>query len=129
MDYKPELDTLPELGQDEITFYQEIIGMLRWVIEIGCVDITTEISMMFSVQAAPREGHLEQLLRIVAFLKMKPKLTFYVGSHYAIVDENAFNGREKGKFMDHYRDVVEELPDRMPKPRGNMVKITAFVDA
>ena len=49
----PELDDTPELHKDDITFYQEIIGMLRWAIEIGRVDIHTEVSLMSSFQAAP----------------------------------------------------------------------------
>lgn len=77
----------------------------------------------------PREGHLNQLSRIVAFLKRKPKLTLYFDPAQAQVDEGMFNGNNPEQFKDHYRDTVEELPDRMPKPRGRMVKITCFVDA
>lgn len=127
--YSPELDMSPELDSENITFYQEIIGMLRWAIEIGRVDINTEISLLSSFQAAPREGHLNQLLRVVAFLKRKPKLTLYFDPARAHVEENMFNGSNRDQFKDHYRDAVEELPDRMPKPRGRMAKIVCFVDA
>ena len=34
-DYIPELDTSPELSPENITFFQEIIGIVRWAIEIG----------------------------------------------------------------------------------------------
>ena len=37
-DYEPEMDSTPELGQEDHTMYQELIGKPRWVIEIGCVD-------------------------------------------------------------------------------------------
>ena len=40
-----------------------------------------------------------------------------------------FNGSARDQFKDHYRDATKELPDRMPKPMGRMVKITCFVDA
>ena len=92
--------------------------MLRWAIEIGRVDIHTKVSLLSSYQAAPSEGHLEQLLRIVAFLKRKPKLTLYFDPKEARLDENMFNGNECTQFLDHYRDAKEELPDRVPKPRG-----------
>ena len=127
--YMPELDDTPELHKDDITFYQEIIGMLRWAIEIGRVDIHTEVSLMSSFQATLREGHLIQLLRIVAFLKRKPKLTLYFDPSQARIDEDMFNGSCREQFEEHYRDAVEELPDRMPRPRGRMVKIVAFVHA
>ena len=76
-DYSPELNESDELESDKVTFYQEIIGMMRWAIEIGRVDINMELSLLSSYQAAPRLGHLEQLLYIVAFLRKKPKLTLY----------------------------------------------------
>ena len=69
--YHPELDTSPELDHP----YQELIGMLRWSVEIGKVDILTELSMLSSYQASPRQGHLEQIYHIFGYLKKKPKLT------------------------------------------------------
>ena len=73
--------------------------------------------------------HLEQLLRIVAFLKRRAKLTLYFDPKEARLDENMFNGNDRIQFLDHYRDAKEELPDRVPKPRGKEVKLTCFVDA
>ena len=81
-DYYPELDRTIELEPEDITFYQELIGMLRWAIEIGGVDIYTEVSVMSAYQAAPRQGHLEQLLHVFVFLKKKPKLTLYLIRNY-----------------------------------------------
>ena len=48
--YVPELDDLIELDTEDISFYQELIGILRWAIEIGRVDIHTEVSMLSSYQ-------------------------------------------------------------------------------
>ena len=78
---------------------------------------------------ATRKGHLIQLSRIVAFLKRKPKLTLYFDPNQARIDENMFNGSSHEQFKEHYRDAVEELPNRMPRPRGRMAKLVAFVDA
>ena len=52
--YVKEIDVTKELDKDGKTFYQEIIGMMRWDIEIGRVDINTDISLLLSYQAAPR---------------------------------------------------------------------------
>ena len=81
---------------------------------------------MSSYQASPREGHLEQLLQIVVFLKRRPKLSLYFDLKEARFDKNMFNGNYRIKFLDHYRDAKEELPDRVPKPRGEEVKLTCF---
>ena len=56
-DYRPELDTSPELDPEEGTYYQYLIGVLRWMVEMGRVDICCEVSMLSSFVAMPREGH------------------------------------------------------------------------
>ena len=33
--YRPELDTSPELGSCQLNYYQGLIGVLRWICEIG----------------------------------------------------------------------------------------------
>jgi len=82
--YYPELDTTDELSVDDVTFFQEMIGSLRWATEIGRVDILHEVSLLSQYQANPREGHLEQLLHIFAYLKKKPKITLYFDYIYCI---------------------------------------------
>jgi hypothetical protein len=40
---KPELDDSPELDSTRANFYQSQIGILRWCVELGRIDIITEI--------------------------------------------------------------------------------------
>ena len=127
--YYPELDGTPELDSMDITFFQELIGMLRWSIEIGRVDVYTEVSLLSAYQASPRQGHLHQLLRIFGYLKRKPKITLYFNPEIPILPDGTFEGDNSSNFRDQYRDAIEELPSNMPTPRGNGVVITAFVDA
>ena len=47
-DYMPELDIMNELDAYGISRYHKFIGMLRWEIELGCIDINTEV--IFSLQ-------------------------------------------------------------------------------
>ena len=70
--YSPELDGSPELNDDDRTYYQELIGVLRWATELGRVDILHEISLLSQYQACSREGHMEQVMRIFGFLKRWP---------------------------------------------------------
>jgi hypothetical protein len=44
--YKPEIDEGPELDPTRANFYQSQIGILRWCVELGSIDITTEVSML-----------------------------------------------------------------------------------
>ena len=67
--YRPELDVSRELNEVNAAYYQSLIGILRWMVELGQVDVCLEVSMMSSHLALPREGHLEQVLHIFAYLK------------------------------------------------------------
>ena len=41
-DYSPKLDTTEELDPKTATFYQTQVGVLRWIIELGRIDLITE---------------------------------------------------------------------------------------
>jgi hypothetical protein len=56
--YKPELDDSPELDPTRANFYQSQIGILRWCVDLGRIDIITEVSMLSTYLCLPREGHL-----------------------------------------------------------------------
>ena len=88
--YCPELDSTEELGDNDITYHQELIGILRWATEIGRVDILHEVSILSAYQASPRAGHLKQLLHIFAYIKHKPKLTLYFDPNLPHIDYSVF---------------------------------------
>jgi hypothetical protein len=66
--YKPELDDSSELDPIRANFYQSQIGILRWCVELGCIDIITEVSMLSTHLCLPCEGHLEAVFRVFAYL-------------------------------------------------------------
>jgi hypothetical protein len=41
--YEPELDESPELDPTRENFYQSQIGIFCWCVELGCIDIITEV--------------------------------------------------------------------------------------
>jgi hypothetical protein len=55
--YDAELDDSRELNFEEAWFYQSQIGILCWCVELGRVAIMTEVSILSSHTASPREGH------------------------------------------------------------------------
>ena len=128
--YVPEFDMSEELQGDEITMFQELIGELRWAIEIGRVDIHTEVAMLSAYQASPRKGHLEQVIHIYSYLKKYEKLTLYFDPQVPVLGNIAtFDANTPDTFKEQYRDAEEEVPNNMPTPRGRMVTTTAYVDA
>ena len=126
--YKPELDITDELGPELGSRYLQLIGICRWAVELGRVDILLEVALLSQYQANPRLGHLEALYHIFAYLKKHPdmgKLAY--DSKTPEIDEKAF--AHNADWTDFYGDVEEEMPPKMPEPRGNPVIISAFVDA
>jgi hypothetical protein len=124
--YRPELDTTSELNLKGMRYYQEQIGVLRWAVELGRIDIAMEISMLSTHLAAPREGHLQQVYHCFAYLKAKPKRTLAFDSQHPIIDEARF---QKCDWHDFYRGAQEPIPGDAPESRGNAVSTHCFVDA
>jgi hypothetical protein len=56
--YRPELDESPELDPIIASLYQSQIGILRWCVEFGRIDIITEVSVLSTYLCLPRDGHL-----------------------------------------------------------------------
>jgi hypothetical protein len=52
--YRPELDITGELVGDDLSYYYSQIGILRWIVELGRIDIITEVSCLASCLALPR---------------------------------------------------------------------------
>jgi hypothetical protein len=51
--YKPELDITDELDGDLASRFMQLIGILRWAVEIGRIDIYLEVSLLSQYQANP----------------------------------------------------------------------------
>ena len=56
--YSPELDITPELISTDAAYYQLLVGILLWIVELGRLEICLEVSLISSHLALPREGLL-----------------------------------------------------------------------
>jgi len=124
--YHPAEDTTKELNEDGVQYFQELIGVLRWAIEIGRVDILYEVSLLSSHLALPRVGHLHQAYHIFGYLKESPRKRLFMDPDQPAVSENRFH---RFDWEDFYKDAKEEMPPDMPEPRGKELSIHCFVDA
>ena len=66
--YRPETDISPDLSSSDATYFQSLIGIFRWIVELNRIDICMETSALASMMAMPREGHLAQIYRMFSFL-------------------------------------------------------------
>ena len=68
-DYYPELDTSPLLDDEETNYYQSQISILRWMVELGRIDIYINVALLSSFLVQPRRGHMEAIYSIYGYLK------------------------------------------------------------
>ena len=66
--YHPSEDVSKELSVEGVQFYQELIGILRWAVDIGRVDILLEVLLLSSHLDLPRIGHLQVVYHIFGSL-------------------------------------------------------------
>ena len=71
--YRPETDTTDECDPEMASRYAQLIGVLRWAIELGRLDIYTEVSLPSQHLALPRVGHLETVYHVLAYLNKHKK--------------------------------------------------------
>jgi hypothetical protein len=124
--YRPELDAIPGLDERKTNYFQGLIGILQWIVELGRVDIMVAVAMLSRFLASPREGHLEQAFHIFAYLKAHYRSCLAFSACPSLVDEIAFHSFDWTKY---YPDAAEAAPTSMPEPRGKSVITTCFVDA
>ena len=131
--YRPELDTSTPCDNEQATLYQNIIGTLRWIIELGRIDIGFETSCLSQYLVYPRIGHLNQALHVIKYLDIHREnfLSFdptrlNLEEPLDITQSNEFKAKE---MRDFYPDAEESLPANAPQPRGEPVQLNVFVDA
>jgi len=94
------------------------IGVLRWAVELGRVDICAACA------ANPRVGHLDAVCHIFAWLKKhdRSKLVF---------DSAHVNNKEQSlpDWTDFCKDVKEQIPSDAPEPLGKPVEMTSHIDS
>ena len=125
--HRPESDVSRELNVANATYYQSLIGVLRWIVELGRVDVCLEVSMMSSHLALPREGHLEQ--HIFAYLKKYHNTELVYDPSDPVVDENDFKRRDWASSEFGHVEGKEEFPANMSESRGLGFIMRAKVDA
>ena len=87
MDITPTLN--PELG----SWYASLIRMLRWMVEIGRVDIITVKKGLpngIAMGASPWEGHLDALLHMFGFMRINHNSRMVYDPSYLIINMNVF---------------------------------------
>ena len=126
--YRPELDISRELNNTYASYFQSLIGILRWIVVLGRIDTCLEVSMLSSQMTLPREGHLNQALHIFAYLKKYHIAEMTFDPSVPQVDASNFQCDDWSS-AEFDPDIDEELPELMPRPRGVGFLMRTCIDA
>ena len=106
-------------------YYQSQIGILRWAVELGRVDIITEVSTLASHLALPKEGHLDALFQIHAYLEKRHNSRIVLDPTYLKEPQCEFIECDWREF---YGNVKEPIPPNAPRPLGKEVDLRLHTD-
>ncbi len=96
------------------------------MVELGCIDIATEDSLLSSHLAHPCKGHLETALHMMSYLQHKHNTQLIFDPTYPKIDMESFPQFNCTKF---YSDVEEAIPVDMPEPLGKDVDVRMMCDS
>ncbi len=125
--YRPEADVSAPLSPVKAAYFQSLIGILRWIVELGRADIAMETSALASMMALPRDGHLREVFHMFAFLKSKHNGVMVFDPTEPDIDESQFPNEDWS--ASPYGECKEEIPTNAPAPRGRAFTMRAFVDS
>ena len=94
--------------------------------ELGHVDIQTEVSVLAAQIVLPCEGHMDAVFRIFSYLKAKHSSRLVLNLSYPEIDYNVFPDHD---WSSMYGDVKEAIPLDAPTTHGKEVDIHLFVDS
>ena len=126
-DYHPKIDISTELNSSDAKYFQSLAGILWRLVEIGRIDILVEVSMMSSMMALPRKGHIEQLFHIFTYLMKRSNSEMVFNPMVPDFDETLFP-QEDWRYTPYFRSK-EAIPSNIPKGRGLGFKVNANIDS
>jgi hypothetical protein len=105
-----------------------LIGILRWIVELGRVDICCEVSLLSSHLALPRKGHLDAVFHIFGYLNQHSNSEMVFDPTEPVIEKDIFNLKDWST-SESGLTLHEEMPYNMPEARGFGFTMRAFVDA
>ena len=121
------MDTSDILEGQQVNHYLTMVHQLQWLKTLGRFDIQAQLFSMSRFRAQPRQGHLERLQRIYAYvIRSKDYATKFRTNEpdYSYLPDQNFDWAHTV-----YGHVQEIVPNDIPYPLGKTVTTTTTVDA
>lgn len=128
--YRPELDVSDECTDEQITLFQNLIGILQWAVELGRIYIGYEVLALSRYLVMPRTGHLLQAIHMFKYLDIHKdnELAFRPYQPVILIDQDEVT-KQVTYMKKAYPDAIEDLPPNAPRPRGKQLSMYVFVDS
>ena len=120
-----------ECGLEDLAYLHYLIGVLRWIVELGRIDINVEVSMLSSHLVLLQEGNMQELLHIFMYLKKHLNSEMVFDPSEPDINMNSF-WRQYWTYSicsSPGEELKEVLLPNMSQLLGNGFKIRFFVDA
>jgi len=103
--------------------------MCKLVDYSGRFDIAYAVNTLSRFSMAPRQGHLEAMMRVFGYLKKFNKGAIVIDPKYP--DHSQFNVKEYEQWMEFYPDAEEMIPGEgeRPTPKGPKIRMTVYKDS
>ena len=121
------MDTTGILEGQQVNHYLTMVGQLQWLINLGRFDIQAQVISTSRFRAALRQGHLERLKRIYAYVIRTKDYTIrfrVMQPDYSYLPKQNFDWTRTV-----CGDLQEIIPQDIPDPSENTVTTTTTVDA
>ncbi len=96
------------------------------MVELGCIDIATKVSLLSSHLVYPCKGHILTALYIMCYLNQKHNTQHIFDPTYLKIDMRQFSLYNWAKF---YGNAEEAIPVDMPEPLGKDVDVRMMCDS
>ena len=128
MSYRPELDVSQVLNTKEAQKYQQFIGIARWIIELGRVEIPYEVLLLSINLDMPWKGHIKALIRIFVYLEKDYGKTIIIDTMIPKVDTLMEINTNWLKII-YGKDNQEEISANTPELLGKPMSVNVFLYA
>ena len=115
-----------------MSWYLQLIGVLRWAIKLGRIDIIMEVSVLSQHQCQPREGHWAAVYCVLWYLKWNLKEIsgrIVFDSKIPDIDKQLFHPSNKSVWEEFYQYAEDSITGNAPPTRGKPVYVGCYGDA
>lgn len=96
--YRAQLDATLELNTERAMYIQALTGVIRWLVELGSIDIMVAVSILSSPLMAPKVGHLEQDFHLFSYFNIHNNSRLIFATMFHNIDDAHFTDSDWTQF-------------------------------